>query len=170
MMTYFLRQHGRRAVIPEQRVLAESLDEVGFPADAAVEFDGRERAALEEHEHALAIGDRRRIAAGTVAMLAGVLLAKDGPPLLGSLEVVAEQRVATVDRSRQVDSLIEQDRRRTALARQRSFARDTSWRRTSRDSCPVRCCRFPADRATSASPRSRLPALPTRQDKRCRWR
>ena len=59
-------------MIPVQGILAESLDEVGFPADVSIEFDRRERAALEENEDALSIGDRRRIAAGTIAMFTSI--------------------------------------------------------------------------------------------------
>src|SRR5687768_4296373 len=76
------------------------------------------RAALEEHVHALTICDGRRIAARTIAMLAGVFLAKHGPPSFSSLVVIAEQGVTTIDRRRQIDPLIETDGRRTALAGQ----------------------------------------------------
>ena len=51
-------------------------------------------------------------------MLPSVLLAEDGPPFLGAVEVVAKQCVIPIGWGRQVDHPIEQDGRGTTFARQ----------------------------------------------------
>ena len=114
-----LGEHGRSAVVPVERVLAEALGEVRLPTDFPREVHRRELAALEVGEHRLAIRDGRGVAAGAIAMLAGLLRAESGLPERLAVPIEGEERVLPIDRRGDVDRLVPDDGRGAALAGER---------------------------------------------------
>lgn len=104
-----LREHRGRAVVPEERILAVTLDEVGFPAYVSIQLHGRKRTALEEDVDRLSIGDGRGVAARAVTVLADVFLAENGPPQLAAVQIVRQHGVVPLDRRRQIDATVEHD-------------------------------------------------------------
>ena len=91
-------QHGRRAMVPEQRVAAEAFHEVGLPLNLAVQANRGERPTLKIDEHAFAIRGRRRIAPRAVAVFAGIFLAEFSGPKLLAGPVISDQRIPPADR------------------------------------------------------------------------
>src|SRR4051812_27384056 len=73
-------QRGRTPLIPPKRFRSESFNQICLPTKVPVEVRRSERAALNEHKNALAIGNLRGIAAGTILMRAGFLRSEGFQP------------------------------------------------------------------------------------------
>src|SRR4051812_38170402 len=76
----FIAEDGRAAVVPIERVRAETSNEICLPQDFAIQIQGGESAAFEIDKDRMSIGGRGRVATGTVPMTPGVLWSKRGQP------------------------------------------------------------------------------------------
>lgn len=114
-------QHRRGADVPEEDHFPPAFLKIGLPAHLAVELHRGERAALKIDEDTVTGCHGRRVAARTIAMLAGDLRAEGRLPLDSPVSVKHEQCIFSLQRCGHINALFPDDRRRTAAARQRRF-------------------------------------------------
>ena len=115
----FVRQYWRRSIVPKQGVFAELFNDVGFPLNFSLAIDAGERTAFEIHKDAFAITDGRRIAAGSVPMLASDFDTKLSMPKSLATCVKTQQRVTAIDGRCDKNQPIANDWRGASFARQR---------------------------------------------------